>query len=74
MTKIIGIACLALAAFEFYRAFTLDEYSAQFYMIRGLLFVLCAVVVMLLELMQQLKDRIDQWQGSPSSKNPSETR
>ena len=73
MTKIIGLACLAIAGVEFYRAFTTDEYSAQFYMIKGMLFVLCAVAVMLVELMQQLKDRIDQWQNSPSSKNPSET-
>ena len=73
MTKIIGLACLAVAGVEFYRAFTTDEYSAQFYMIKGILFALCAILVVLVELMQQLKDRIDKWQSSPSSKSPSET-
>ena len=74
MTKIIGLACVALAGVEFYWAFTSDDYSAQFYIVKGLLFVIVVVLCAMIELMQQLKDRIDQWQGSQSSKNPLETR
>ena len=74
LTKIIGLACLALAGVEFYWAFTSDDYSAQFYIIKGLLFVIVVVLCAMIEMMQQLKDRLDQWQGSPSSKSPSETR
>ena len=53
-----------MAGVEFYRAFTTDEYSAQFYMIKGMLFAIVVVLCVMVELMQQLKDRVDQWRKS----------